>query len=175
MITNFWSKRSSGTDSNVNRFEFFISEDPKLRHQWIALLPIAHAHTLFIAHRLQSNLEDIMLSIAIVGGGIGGLALAVTLKKLGVEDKITLDVYESAAKLSQVGAGVTMWPRAWQIMKNLRFQVCISEVKDVSKWICYLDLWGSGNKESIWTARTTSILNDRHQYIFDKASEGAAV
>ncbi|KAF4618175.1 hypothetical protein D9613_011654 [Agrocybe pediades] len=59
------------------------------------------------------------LRIAIVGGGIGGLALAVTLKKLGVEDKITLDVYEAAAKLSQVGAGVTMWPRAWEIMKNL--------------------------------------------------------
>ncbi|KAF9553101.1 FAD/NAD(P)-binding domain-containing protein [Agrocybe pediades] len=59
------------------------------------------------------------LRIAIVGGGIGGLALAVTLKKLGVEEKITLNVYESAAKLTQVGAGVTMWPRAWEIMKNL--------------------------------------------------------
>ncbi|KAF9548012.1 hypothetical protein CPC08DRAFT_591108, partial [Agrocybe pediades] len=44
----------------ANWFEIFVSEDPKIRHQWLALLPIAHAHTLFIAHRLQSNREDIM-------------------------------------------------------------------------------------------------------------------
>jgi len=30
-----------------------------------------------------------------------------------------VDIYESTSKLAQVGAGVTMWPRAWEIMQNM--------------------------------------------------------
>ncbi|KAF5373500.1 hypothetical protein D9615_009459 [Tricholomella constricta] len=36
-----------------NWFEAHISKDPKLRKHWLGLLPIAHAHTLFIASCLK--------------------------------------------------------------------------------------------------------------------------
>jgi salicylate hydroxylase len=42
------------------------------------------------------------LRIAIVGGGIGGLTLAVALRQRGVE----ADVYEQAAELTEIGAAV---------------------------------------------------------------------
>ncbi|KDR65937.1 hypothetical protein GALMADRAFT_148313 [Galerina marginata CBS 339.88] len=57
--------------------------------------------------------------IAIVGGGIGGLALAVALSHLKLEDSIQVDIYESAAKLTQVGAGITFSPRAWEIVRSM--------------------------------------------------------
>ncbi|KJA17338.1 hypothetical protein HYPSUDRAFT_46532 [Hypholoma sublateritium FD-334 SS-4] len=59
------------------------------------------------------------LRLAIVGGGIGGLTLAVALTRMGVDAKIQIDIYESAAKLTQVGAGITLWPRGWEILKAL--------------------------------------------------------
>ena len=53
------------------------------------------------------------------GGGIGGLTLAVALSRLGLEDLIEVDIYESAPELTQVGAGITFWPRAWKILRDL--------------------------------------------------------
>ncbi|PPR03585.1 hypothetical protein CVT26_006126 [Gymnopilus dilepis] len=59
------------------------------------------------------------LRVAIIGGGIGGLTLAVALSRLGLEDLIEVDIYESAPELTQVGAGITFWPRAWKILRDL--------------------------------------------------------
>ncbi|KJA17341.1 hypothetical protein HYPSUDRAFT_1023379 [Hypholoma sublateritium FD-334 SS-4] len=59
------------------------------------------------------------LCIGIVGGGIGGLALAVALTRLNTTDTLQVDIYESAAKLTQVGAGITIWPRGWEIIREL--------------------------------------------------------
>jgi len=42
------------------------------------------------------------LSIAIIGGGIGGLAAALSLLRAGLD----VHVYERAKKLSEVGAGI---------------------------------------------------------------------
>jgi salicylate hydroxylase len=53
-------------------------------------------------------------SIAIVGAGLGGLACAAALQKLGFHPR----VYEQAPVLGEVGAGVTMTPNA---VKALRF------------------------------------------------------
>ncbi|PPQ65337.1 hypothetical protein CVT26_000052 [Gymnopilus dilepis] len=59
------------------------------------------------------------LRIAIVGGGIGGLALAVALKHLNLEDRIQVDIYEAAAELKQIGAGITLWPRGLEILREM--------------------------------------------------------
>ncbi|KAF9483653.1 FAD/NAD(P)-binding domain-containing protein [Pholiota conissans] len=59
------------------------------------------------------------LCLAIVGGGIGGLALAVAISRLKIEETVCVDIYEAAAKLTQVGAGITLWPRGWEILKDL--------------------------------------------------------
>ena len=53
------------------------------------------------------------------GGGIGGLALAVAISHLKVDETVCVDIYEAAAKITQVGAGITLWPRGWEILKDL--------------------------------------------------------
>lgn len=52
--------------------------------------------------------------IAVVGGGIGGLAVALGLARAGFRPR----VYEQASKLGEVGAGISLSPNA---MKGLRF------------------------------------------------------
>lgn len=47
------------------------------------------------------------------------MALSVALNKLGVKDLVDVNVYESTAKLTEVGAGITFWPRGWEIMKEM--------------------------------------------------------
>ena len=52
------------------------------------------------------------LSIAIIGGGIGGLAAALSLLRAGLD----VHVYERAKKLSEVGAGIQVSPNASRIL-----------------------------------------------------------
>ncbi|KAI0695320.1 hypothetical protein BC835DRAFT_1414956 [Cytidiella melzeri] len=56
-------------------------------------------------------------SVAIVGGGIGGLALAVALAKTGAAFQV--DIYESTVSFGEIGAGIGLWPRVWDTMKIL--------------------------------------------------------
>ena len=56
-----------------------------------------------------------MPRIAIVGGGIGGLATAAFLHRAGVEAA----VYEQAAQLKEVGAGVVVAPNAARLLRAL--------------------------------------------------------
>ncbi|KIK50756.1 hypothetical protein GYMLUDRAFT_51021 [Collybiopsis luxurians FD-317 M1] len=56
------------------------------------------------------------LRIAIIGGGIGGLTCAVALKN---SRDIEIDLYEQAAQITEIGAGITVWPRTWDILKSL--------------------------------------------------------
>ncbi|KAM5540134.1 hypothetical protein V8D89_006274 [Ganoderma adspersum] len=62
----------------------------------------------------QSNLK---LRVAIIGGGMGGLVLALCLKKYAPD--VRFDIYESAHELAEVGAGIGMSPRIWSLMKEL--------------------------------------------------------
>jgi salicylate hydroxylase len=52
------------------------------------------------------------MSLAIVGGGIGGLAAALSLLKVGVD----VHVYEQAGALTEVGAGIQISPNATRIL-----------------------------------------------------------
>lgn len=61
----------------------------------------------------------LILCFASSGGGIGGLALAAAISSLEVDSAIQVDIYEAAAKMTQVGAGITLWPRGWEILKDL--------------------------------------------------------
>jgi salicylate hydroxylase len=55
------------------------------------------------------------VSVAIVGGGIGGLAAALSLLRAGVD----VHVYEQAKALTEVGAGVQISPNASRILHRL--------------------------------------------------------
>src|SRR5262249_10598797 len=52
------------------------------------------------------------LSIAIIGGGIGGLTAALSLLRAGLD----VHVYERAKKLGEVGAGIQVSPNASRIL-----------------------------------------------------------
>ena len=57
------------------------------------------------------------LRIAIVGGGIGGLATAAALRSSGHEVR----VYEQADRFREIGAGVTLHPNATRLLVKLGF------------------------------------------------------
>jgi hypothetical protein len=60
------------------------------------------------------------LSILIYrGGGIGGLTLAVALSRLPLDERVQVDIYESTDELTQIGAGITLCPRGWEIIRDL--------------------------------------------------------
>lgn len=56
-----------------------------------------------------------MTKIAIIGGGIGGLAAALTLRQFGFEPT----VFEQAPQLLEVGAAIAVWPNAMRILERL--------------------------------------------------------
>src|SRR5579862_727424 len=56
-----------------------------------------------------------MRNIGIIGGGIGGVAAAAALHRLGIE----APVYERVPRLEEVGAGMMLWPNATRVLKTL--------------------------------------------------------
>lgn len=55
------------------------------------------------------------MKVIIIGGGIGGMALAVALKQQHIE----AEVYEQADELREVGAGLVLWPNALKALDAL--------------------------------------------------------
>lgn len=56
--------------------------------------------------------------IAICGGGVGGLTLAVALSRY---PDIVVDVYEAAQSFYEIGAGFGIWPRAFKVLQKLGY------------------------------------------------------
>jgi len=63
------------------------------------------------------------LTIAIIGGGIGGLSAALSLVKAGFDAQ----VYEQAPELREVGAGIVMSPNATRILDRLGLGPALAE------------------------------------------------
>jgi 2-polyprenyl-6-methoxyphenol hydroxylase-like FAD-dependent oxidoreductase len=57
------------------------------------------------------------LRVAIIGGGIGGVAAANALLQHGID----VGIYEQASALSEVGAGVTIQPNSIRLLRRLGF------------------------------------------------------
>src|SRR6058998_3317918 len=55
------------------------------------------------------------LRVAVNGGGIGGLTAALALRQAG----FTVDVYEQAPELTQIGGGINMGPNAVRVLRRL--------------------------------------------------------
>jgi salicylate hydroxylase len=60
-------------------------------------------------------MADIPLHVAVIGAGIGGLAAAVGLHRAG----FSVDVYEQAPELTEVGGGINMGPNAVRVLQRL--------------------------------------------------------
>jgi 2-polyprenyl-6-methoxyphenol hydroxylase-like FAD-dependent oxidoreductase len=54
-------------------------------------------------------------NVGIVGGGIGGIAAALALQQAGIDAV----VYEKAARLHEVGAGMMLWPNATRVLREM--------------------------------------------------------
>ena len=70
------------------------------------------------------------LQAIIIGGGIGGLAAALSLRRVGVE----VEVYERETAPSDGGAGLWLWPNALHALNqlNLAAAVCTAGVEGAS-------------------------------------------
>jgi salicylate hydroxylase len=62
--------------------------------------------------------------VAIIGGGIGGLAAALALNRRGIE----VAVYEQSAAITEIGAGVNMSPNALKAFRLLGVEDAIVEI-----------------------------------------------
>ena len=56
-----------------------------------------------------------LLSIAIIGAGLGGLAAAATLRANGIEVR----VYEQASRFARIGAGIQMLPNSMKVLRRI--------------------------------------------------------
>ena len=77
--------------------------------------------------------------IAIIGGGIGGLAAALALERRGAE---TL-VYEQSPTLSEIGAGLNLTPNAVKALRALGLENEVGAVASTSDFLNIRD-WKSG-------------------------------
>lgn len=55
------------------------------------------------------------LSVAVVGAGMGGLAVAATLRQVGID----VQVYEQAARFARIGAGIQMMPNSMKVLRGI--------------------------------------------------------
>lgn len=78
-------------------------------------------------------------SIAIVGGGISGVVLAIALLQRGLD----VQIYEQAKKFGEIGAGVAFNPAATRAMK-----ICSPDVYKAFESVATTNQ--SENKKSVW-------------------------
>jgi salicylate hydroxylase len=78
-------------------------------------------------------------NVAIVGGGIAGLTLAIALH----QRQVPVTIYEQAHAFGEIGAGVSFSPNAVQAMK-----VCHQGIYEAFEQVCTRNLWPS--KKKVW-------------------------
>jgi salicylate hydroxylase len=79
--------------------------------------------------------------IAIVGGGIGGLTLAVALRQRGIE----ADVYEQAPELAEIGAAVALSANSTRELRRLGMLDALTAVSTEPSELIYRN-WRDGNR-----------------------------
>jgi salicylate hydroxylase len=75
-------------------------------------------------------------SIAIVGGGLAGLAAAAALAKFG----FTAEVFEAAPQLGEIGAGVNVSPQAIRVLRAIGLGEALAAVANVAPGVLTRDM-----------------------------------
>jgi salicylate hydroxylase len=75
-------------------------------------------------------------NIAIVGGGLAGLATAAALSHFGIE----ADVFESAPSLGEIGAGINVSPQAIRVLRAIGLGHEISAIANVAPGVLTRDM-----------------------------------
>lgn len=76
--------------------------------------------------------------VIVCGGGLGGLAFAVTLSKY---PDVDLELYEAAGHFSAVGAGISVWPRAIEVMEMMGMGPDLQKVASAPFTEDYVTAW----------------------------------
>ncbi|KAL0948114.1 hypothetical protein HGRIS_010731 [Hohenbuehelia grisea] len=83
------------------------------------------------------------IKVAIIGGGIGGLTCVLALKHC---EYLEIDLYEAAPVLSELGAGIAIWERAWEILQRLNlaeaFEALLSKPRDNEPALAFVERKG---------------------------------
>src|SRR5215469_13372302 len=74
--------------------------------------------------------DELMTRVAIIGGGIGGLTAANALSRAGIE----VAVYEAAAELKEIGAGVALHANAMRVLRAIGVEDAVRKVAGRSQW-----------------------------------------
>ena len=64
------------------------------------------------------------LSVAVVGAGMGGLAVAATLRRAGID----VQVYEQASRFARIGAGIQMMPNSMKVLRGIGIEERLRQV-----------------------------------------------
>ncbi len=78
------------------------------------------------------------MEVAIAGGGIGGLSLALNLHKRGVSCR----VYETAPEIRELGVGITLLPHAMRELATLGVQEAIAAAGIENRESCFFNRFG---------------------------------
>jgi 2-polyprenyl-6-methoxyphenol hydroxylase-like FAD-dependent oxidoreductase len=78
------------------------------------------------------------MKVIIAGGGIGGLATAISLKKIGHEVK----VFESVDEIRPLGVGINLLPHCVRVLTNLGLQDKIAKIAVETKELVYANRYG---------------------------------
>ena len=79
-------------------------------------------------------MDEHELHVSMIGGGIGGLAAASALQRAGMR----VTVFERNHELREVGAGLTLWANAVQVLQELGLA---SEIAAVSAPLTHFECW----------------------------------
>jgi 2-polyprenyl-6-methoxyphenol hydroxylase-like FAD-dependent oxidoreductase len=78
------------------------------------------------------------MKVAIAGGGIGGLALALSLHARGID----CDVFEAAPEMRELGVGITLLPHAMRELAALGLQAEIEALGIENRESVFANRWG---------------------------------
>jgi len=78
------------------------------------------------------------MDVIIVGGGIGGLTLALALHKAGIASR----VYEAAPELRAIGVGVSLLPHSVKVLAALGLQDALSKVAITTRETVFFNRFG---------------------------------
>lgn len=81
------------------------------------LREIQPSGTLVSSH--LASMANPKFTVAIVGGGIAGLTAAIAISRLSQNNNIKIDIYEASQAYTEIGAGVGLWKRSWEVYEKL--------------------------------------------------------
>ncbi|MEI2704940.1 MAG: hypothetical protein V9E89_06670 [Ilumatobacteraceae bacterium] len=100
------------------------------------------------------------MRIAIIGGGIGGQALALSLHAAGLTD---VEIFEASAQLAELGVGINVLPHAMRELTELGVAGDLTEISVPTARLSYFNRFGQQIwSEPRWAGRRVPLAAGQH-------------